>query len=140
MWIETALTIFQRPGKICTVFWWENLQAKDNSKNLGISGSILLKLVLKKQDRRAWTGFIWLRLRTMRALVNTAKRRNSLTSSGHSDTRGLAVCHKGVLKMVLIHLVHQYCYWSFRGTVRKVSRATRCHNCQSPRLHTLCSS
>jgi hypothetical protein len=33
---------------------------------------IVLKHVLKKQDGRAWTGLIWLRVGTSKALLKTA--------------------------------------------------------------------
>jgi hypothetical protein len=32
--------------------------------NLGVDGTILLKLRLRKYDGRVWIGFIWLRART----------------------------------------------------------------------------
>jgi hypothetical protein len=39
----------------------ENLKGRDNSEDLHVDESVILKCVLKKQIRRMWTGFIWLR-------------------------------------------------------------------------------
>jgi hypothetical protein len=38
---------------------------------LGIDERIILKSVLKNQDERAWTGFIWLRVGTSGGLLGT---------------------------------------------------------------------
>jgi len=38
-------------------------------KNLGLDGRIILKLILKKSFRRAWTGFLWLRTRKSGGLL-----------------------------------------------------------------------
>jgi hypothetical protein len=36
----------------------------DHLEDLGVDGSIILKCVIKKREREAWTGFIWLRIGT----------------------------------------------------------------------------
>jgi len=44
-----------------TGFWWVNLKQRDNSQDLGVDGSIILKLVMNRYYGRLWTGFICLR-------------------------------------------------------------------------------
>jgi hypothetical protein len=39
-----------------------NLNETYRFKEVGVNGRIILKWVLRKQDRRAWTGFIWIRI------------------------------------------------------------------------------
>jgi hypothetical protein len=45
------------------------LKNRDHFDDLGIDGMITLKLILKKWDGRAWTGLIWLRIRTRDGLL-----------------------------------------------------------------------
>jgi hypothetical protein len=45
-------------------FWWENLNKRHHLENLSINVWIILTLILKKQNRRVWMGFIWLNTRT----------------------------------------------------------------------------
>jgi hypothetical protein len=42
-------------------FWWGNLRERDSLEHLGTDRTIILKLMLKKWDRRRWTGFVWLK-------------------------------------------------------------------------------
>jgi len=43
--------------------WWEGMKERNHLKDAGVDGRIL-KWNFKKQDRRAWTGSIWLRIET----------------------------------------------------------------------------
>jgi hypothetical protein len=51
-------------GNVHTGFWWEDLWEGKNLEDLGIDGTIILKLIFRKWDGEAWTGSIWLRIRT----------------------------------------------------------------------------
>ena len=44
-----------------TVFWWVNLK---ETECLGVDGSVILKWILKKKDRKIWSGKIWVRIGT----------------------------------------------------------------------------
>jgi len=50
-----------REEKNRTGTWWGKLKRSDNLKDVGVDGTIILKLILNKYDERAWTGLIWLR-------------------------------------------------------------------------------
>jgi hypothetical protein len=39
----------------------ENLKGRNQLGNPGVEESVLLRLMVEKQDMRVWTGFIWLR-------------------------------------------------------------------------------
>jgi hypothetical protein len=39
--------------KVYTGFWWGNLKERDNLKDLGVDGTIILKWVFKKRDGEA---------------------------------------------------------------------------------------
>ena len=43
-----------------TKFFKEDMKGRDQKLNLGIDGRIVMKWILKKEDRRMWAGFIWL--------------------------------------------------------------------------------
>lgn len=45
----------------------KNLKGKDYLKNLGVDGS-KIKLLLLVTQKKAWSGFIWLRMGTSRGL------------------------------------------------------------------------
>jgi hypothetical protein len=38
---------------------WRNLKEGENLVHIGIAGSIILKLILKKLDEVAWIGLMW---------------------------------------------------------------------------------
>jgi len=42
---------------------------ENQSKEIVVNGQIMLKLILKKQDWRVWTGLNWLKLRTVGELL-----------------------------------------------------------------------
>jgi hypothetical protein len=46
-------------------------ESKRICKGLGVDGRTILKLILKKQDMRAWSGFIWLGRGTGREIFST---------------------------------------------------------------------
>jgi hypothetical protein len=48
----------------------DSLNGRDHSENLGADGRIILKLILRKECGRVWTGLIWLRNRYW-AFVNS---------------------------------------------------------------------
>ena len=50
--------------EVCTGFWWGNLRKGDHLLEPGIDGKIILRLVFRKWDLRAWTGSSWLRIGT----------------------------------------------------------------------------
>jgi hypothetical protein len=45
-----------------TGFWWGNLRERDNLKDSGVNGWIILKSIFKRWDGEVWTGLIWLRI------------------------------------------------------------------------------
>ena len=46
------------------VFWWRNLRERDHLEELDVDRRTIFKLIFKKLDGEAWTGLIWLRIRT----------------------------------------------------------------------------
>jgi hypothetical protein len=51
-------------GDMHTAFWLGNLRERDQLEDIGADGRIILQWIFKKWDGEAWTGFIWLRIRT----------------------------------------------------------------------------
>ena len=43
--------------RVCIGFWWEILRKKNNWKR-GVDGWIILRLIFRKWDAKAWTGLI----------------------------------------------------------------------------------
>jgi hypothetical protein len=50
-------------------FRLENLKGRNYLEGLGIDGMKILRWILKKQDVKVWTGFIWLRILTSGVLL-----------------------------------------------------------------------
>ena len=47
--------------KLHSWFWRKNPKERDDfEKKSFVHGSIILKTIFKKQDSRAWSGFVWL--------------------------------------------------------------------------------
>jgi hypothetical protein len=54
-----------RTGKVHTGgFGGETGRERDHLEDLGVDGSTILKYIFEKGDAEAWTGLIWLRIRT----------------------------------------------------------------------------
>jgi len=51
-------------GKVHTGFGWGDLRERENLEDLDVNVRTILKCIFKKWDVRAWTGLIWLRIRT----------------------------------------------------------------------------
>jgi hypothetical protein len=49
----------------------ENLKGRDNSEDLSVDGKIILEWILRKQGRKVWTLFIWLRIVTSGRIFRT---------------------------------------------------------------------
>jgi len=54
-----------------TGFWWVNLRKTENFQDLGVDGSIILKLLRNTYYGRVWTGFIWLRTQIIGEVLYT---------------------------------------------------------------------
>ena len=47
-----------------TGFWWGNLRDRDHLEEPGIDARTILTWFFKKQDGKAWTQLLWLRIGT----------------------------------------------------------------------------
>jgi hypothetical protein len=47
-----------------TGFLWGILRERDNLEDPGLDRRIILRWIFRKWDKGAWTGSIWLRIRT----------------------------------------------------------------------------
>jgi len=45
-------------------FWCGNLRERNDLKDPGVDGRIILKWIFRKCDGRTWTGLSWLRIGT----------------------------------------------------------------------------
>jgi hypothetical protein len=52
------------------VYWWNNHRERDQYEDQYVGGWILLGRILKRYDGVIWIGLAWLRVGTLRALVN----------------------------------------------------------------------
>jgi hypothetical protein len=50
--------------EVYTGFWWGNLREGDHLEEPGVDGRLILRIMFRKWDGRAWTGSIWLRIGT----------------------------------------------------------------------------
>jgi hypothetical protein len=47
---------------VYTGVWWGNLSERDHLENPGVDGRIILRMIFRKWDVRAWTGSMWFRI------------------------------------------------------------------------------
>jgi len=58
-------------GEVHTGFGLGNLREKQHLEDPGIEGKIISRWIFRKWDGEAWTGLIWLRIRTGGGLLST---------------------------------------------------------------------
>ena len=51
-------------GEACTRYWWGNLRERDNWRDPGADGRIILRCLFSKWDVEVWAGLSWLRIGT----------------------------------------------------------------------------
>ena len=47
-------------GEVRTGFWWGSPRERDHLEDLGVDRKVILELIFRKWDVRAWTGSSWL--------------------------------------------------------------------------------
>jgi len=52
-----------------TGFWWGNLRKRGHLEDPGVDDGILLRWIFRKWKAGAWTGLIWLSIRTVGGLL-----------------------------------------------------------------------
>jgi len=57
-------------GEVHTGFGLGNLRKKHHLEDPGIEGKIISRSIFRKWDGKAWTGLIWLRIRTGGGLLS----------------------------------------------------------------------
>jgi hypothetical protein len=57
---KAGLLIFKNRQSI----WWENLRERNHLKDPGLDRRIILGWIFRNWDVGAWTGSVWLRIRT----------------------------------------------------------------------------
>jgi hypothetical protein len=45
------------------------MTGRDHLENIGVGGNVILEWILRKQSRKLWTAFIWLRTETGAGLL-----------------------------------------------------------------------
>jgi hypothetical protein len=67
--------------------WWKNMQQSSRLEDLGVDDRVVLKLMLRKQDGRTRTGFMWVSMRAFlkhgNELSGFTKRREFLDLLGN---------------------------------------------------------
>jgi hypothetical protein len=46
----------------CLQHFSRKLKTRENSEDKSVDGRTILQLILRKEDGKTWTGFIWLRI------------------------------------------------------------------------------
>jgi hypothetical protein len=70
-WMGHVAHMAEKRGEMHTEFWLEILKKWNCLENLSLPSRTVLKWILKKQDGREWTGFIWLGIETSGRLLCT---------------------------------------------------------------------
>jgi hypothetical protein len=52
-----------------TGFWWGKVRERDHLEDADVDGRVIIKWILIKSACKTWTGFIWLRIRTIGELL-----------------------------------------------------------------------
>jgi hypothetical protein len=63
-WVGHVARMEEGRGEAYTRFWWGNLRERDHLEDPGVDGRIILRWIFRNWNVGAWTGSIWLRIRT----------------------------------------------------------------------------